>query len=83
MGAFREDIIFKNKVSDLQICTPFPISHSWSIVEEVFKMQKSPIFETVLGFLEKDLSPIIFELPLWRKSKTGTVFIFTPINFNK
>ena len=43
----------------------------------------SPILETILGFLEKDLSPIIFELPLIFKSKTGQVFIFTPINLSR
>ena len=46
-------------------------------------MHKSPIFETVFLFLEKDLSPIILLAPLALRSKTGTVLIFTPINFSK
>ena len=46
-------------------------------------MQKSPILETIFGFLEKDLSPIIFELPFTLKSKTGDVLIFTPIDLSK
>ena len=43
-------------------------------------MQKSPILETIFGFFEKDLSPIILELPFILKSKTGDVLIFTPID---
>ena len=46
-------------------------------------MQKSPILETIFGFLEKDLSPIIFELPLILKSKRGDVLILTPIDLSR
>jgi len=33
--------------------------------------------------LEKDLSPIMLLAPLARRSKTGTVFILTPIDLSK
>ena len=40
-------------------------------------------FRYYFRIFEKDLSPIIFDDPLILKSKTGTVLIFTPIDFNK
>ena len=46
-------------------------------------MQISPIFETILGSFEKDLSPIILLEPLILISKTGNVLMLAPINFNK
>ena len=39
--------------------------------------------DTVFGFFENDLSPIIFDEPLILRSNTGTVLMFIPIDFNK
>ena len=44
-------------------------------------MQKSPILDTILGFLENALSPIMVDDPFTLKSRTGEVFILTPISF--
>ena len=41
-------------------------------------MQISPILETIVGLFEYDRSPIIFELPLYLISNTGTVLILIP-----
>jgi hypothetical protein len=48
------------------------------------------IFNTIITYFryyfrifENDLSPIIFDAPFNLKSKTGTVLIFIPIDFNK
>ena len=41
-------------------------------------IHKSPISDTIFGSEEYALSPIILELPLYRKSRTGTVLIFIP-----
>ena len=46
-------------------------------------MHKSPILEIVFLFLEKERSPIMLLAPFTLISKTGTVFILAPINFNK
>ena len=43
----------------------------------------SPIFETILGSFEKDLSPIILLEPLILRSNTGTELMFIPNSFNK
>ena len=46
-------------------------------------MQISPILDTIFGFFEKDLLPIIELEPFDLISKTGRVLMFTPIDFNK
>jgi hypothetical protein len=46
-------------------------------------MQISPIFETICGSFENDLSPIIELEPFNLKSRTGRVLMFAPIDFNK
>ena len=55
-----------------------PMEFSWKK-----SIQISPILEIFFLFFEKDLSPIILLAPLTRRSKTGTVFILTPIDLSK
>ena len=53
-----------------------PILFEWKLF-----MQISPIFETILGSFENDLSPITELEPFNLKSRTGRVLIFAPIDF--
>ena len=55
-----------------------PMLCEWKLL-----IQKSPIWETIFGFFENDLSPIIELEPFNLKSRTGRVLIFTPIDLNK
>ena len=46
-------------------------------------IHKFPIFPTMVGSLEKDLSPIITLLLFFLRSKTGTVLMLIPTFFKK
>ena len=48
-----------------------------------FFIQILPSLETIWGFVEKDLFPIILLVNFLLTSRTGTVLIFMPISFNK
>ena len=55
-----------------------PILFEWNLL-----IQISPSLETIFGFPENDLSPIIELEPFDLKSRTGRVLMFTPIDFSK